>query len=177
MANFETAFQFMAPHEWSAGKTYTNDPDDPGGSTNYGITQFTLNSYRVRHQGFPDSVEDLTPYQAKQIYKDEYWIWQDIQDDRVAAKLFDMGVNMGPSMAVRGLQTVIGYLGHILVVDGKLGSVTIAQANACSPHLLLPQLCGFQRRHYEGWIGQSRVREKYRAGLMARADDIPQEDA
>lgn len=174
MADFEKAYQFMKKHEWNAHQTYTNDPDDPGGATNFGITQNTLSQYRFTHPDFPDSVRDLTEDEAKRIYADVYWIWSGIEDDPLASKLFDMGVNMGLSKAVKGLQAVLSMLGHILVQDGRLGPVTLLQANSEHPSNVLSGLCGYQRRHYEAWIAHKPAREKYRDGLMTRANDIPE---
>lgn len=173
MANFETAYQFMKKHEWNPHETFTNDPADPGGATNFGITQDALNYYRENHPEFPDSVRNITEQDAKRIYSDVYWIWRGIEDDPLASKLFDMGVNMGLSKAVKALQSVLSMFGHILAQDGKLGPVTLLQANAEHPSNLMSALCGYQRRHYEAWIANNPAREKFRDGLMARANDIP----
>lgn len=174
MADFDFAFAFMAPHEWSQTKIFSDDPADPGGATQYGITQSTLNQYLHGSPGFPTRVQDLTLDQAKRIYRDNYWIFEPIENDRVAAKLFDIGVNMGPGRAVMGLQSSLCALGRNVVVDGRLGPLTAAQANASDPDELLAKLCDFQRAHYAQWIAQNPNRAKFSKGLFARADSIPE---
>lgn len=174
MANFEKAFQYMAPHEWSQTKIFSDDPADPGGATQYGITQATLNQFLHGSPGFPTQVQDLTLDQAKQIYRTNYWIFDGINDDRVASKLFDMGVNMGPGKAAQGLQIALCALGRNVTVDGRLGPLTLAQANASVPDDLLAKLCDFQRAHYTQWIAQNPNRIKFSKGLFARADDLPE---
>ena len=66
--------------------------DEP---TNMGIKQSTLDKYSAKYpdKNFPQNVKDLKEYQAKEIYKSEYWdntrIPQ-IENDRIRNAVFDM---------------------------------------------------------------------------------------
>lgn len=75
---------------------YSNDPRDPGGATNFGIT---LNDYRkyIDSEGTADSVRRMSVDQAKTIYKSKYW--DALNCDNLASGVdytcFDYGVNSG----------------------------------------------------------------------------------
>ena len=175
MANFDFAFRFMAPHEWNSSRNYTNDPADPGGATKFGVIQKTLNRFRQANPGLdlPSSVADLAEEQAKVIYRMDFWIWDGVRDQRLAAKCFDIGVNMGPSRAVEYLQQSLRVEEYDVAVDGHLGPLTLDATNKANQDALLSHLCAFQRAHYCAWISQNPDREKFRKGLVYRAMEIP----
>ena len=114
---------------------YVNHPNDPGGSTNWGITQRTLDEYmdRLGADSFP--VQFLAKYQARDIYRQRYWKpmrLSEIRHDTIAYALFDQGVNQGPRTAIRRAQFVINYAFRPdtrLVEDGLIGPKTIAAIN------------------------------------------------
>lgn len=119
MSDFAKAIDTILKHEGGL----SNHSDDPGGLTKYGISK----------AAFPElDIANLTLEQAKDIYLTKYWepyhfSWIDSQ--RVATKVFDMAVNMGPVPAVRILQHSLStFIAGPLVADGKIGMQT---ANAC----------------------------------------------
>ena len=72
---------------------YSDDPDDRGGKTKFGITEAT-----ARRLGYKGDMKDLTLDQAKKLYYDHYWkCWNydKIEDERIATEMFDQAVNMG----------------------------------------------------------------------------------
>lgn len=75
---------------------YTNDPRDPGGPTNFGIT---LKDYRlyINSKGSAEDVKNMTVDQAKAIYKAKYWDALDCDNlsSGVDYSVFDYGVNSG----------------------------------------------------------------------------------
>lgn len=81
---------------------YTNDPQDPGGPTNWGITIHDVQSYLNPHATAAD-VKALTKAQAIQIYKDKYWnaVGGDNLPSGVDYCVFDYGVNSGVSRALK----------------------------------------------------------------------------
>ena len=67
---FEKAFELILYLE---GKK-SNHPNDPGGKTNYGITQKTYDAWKTK-KGLPHAdVFSITEQEAKDIYYSEYWL-------------------------------------------------------------------------------------------------------
>lgn len=81
---------------------YTNDPADPGGPTNYGITIHDYRSY-INPHGTAHDVKEMTVDQAAQIYKTKYWdaVNGDELPSGVDYTVFDYGVNSGVNRANR----------------------------------------------------------------------------
>ena len=172
MAEFEPAIEFAAPHEFNAYRHYTNWASDPGGATNWGITQKTLDSVLSRYPGFPKAVGDLTWEQAKQIYCGEYWpTWAPLNSQQLATKCFDIAVNLGVGTAIRYLQDAVG-----VVVDGHFGPVTLQAVQAADVAQTLSVLCSHLASHYRAWVAEEPQRDEYLEGLLARAAALPPGD-
>ena len=108
---------------------YVNDPDDPGGATNFGVTIHTM-----RRLGFDldgdgdidvDDVKMLTRHQAVDIFIEHYFNRPRIHQlpDQLHATVFDMYVNAGAN-AVKILQRLIRQMGYDIDVDGAIGPQT-----------------------------------------------------
>lgn len=80
---------------------YTNDPQDPGGPTNFGITLHDYQSY-INKSGTANDVRNMTEVQAATIYKSKYWdvVQGDSLPSGVDYCVFDYGVNSGNSRAI-----------------------------------------------------------------------------
>jgi lysozyme family protein len=109
---------------------FTDDPRDPGGATNFGITRRTLARWRniTPWQALPvAAVKALTRDEAACIYKALYW--DRCQADALPAgldlALFDFAVNSGPERAIALLQKEVGA-----VPDGLIGPETLAALKA-----------------------------------------------
>lgn len=179
MANFDSAWVFLASHEFNAVRHFSNNPSDPGGQTNWGITQKELTSFNARHPelGFPANVEDLQQDQAKIICKMDYWAYDDVASDSIASKLLDMGFNFGTHLAVEYLQQTLGILGKFILVDGVFGPKTLAALNEfdeAGQATIMRYLVQYQRMHYINWVNKKLERQQFLAGLLRRASEIPQ---
>jgi len=99
-ANFDRCIAFVL--QWEGG--YVNDPPDPGGATNMGITRATYSRWRGRPVSFAE-VKALTRDQAITIYRTYYWapIGGDSLPVGVDLIAFDIAVNMGVSRALTWL--------------------------------------------------------------------------
>lgn len=108
---------------------YVNDPDDPGGATNFGITIHTLSEVEGR-KCTPSDVRALSKSKAKEIYRELYYIKPNIHKVpmELQGSVFDMYVNAG-TRAVKILQETLGLFGHNMGVDGVLGPITQKTAN------------------------------------------------
>lgn len=114
---------------------FVNDPDDPGGATNHGVTIHTLRrlGLDVTGDGAVDvaDVRALSRAQATEIFITHYFRRPGIS--RLPAVLhdtvFDMYVNAGAN-AVRILQRLLREMGHAVAVDGVIGPQTAEAARA-----------------------------------------------
>lgn len=119
---FDTALDLILHFEGG----YVNDPDDPGGATNFGVIQRTYDAYRKSHGLPPQSVKLIKHDEVANIYKQNYWVdgscdKLELIDPYVALVHFDGCVNTGIGQAARILQRTIG-----VVPDGILGPKTLA---------------------------------------------------
>ena len=119
---------------------YTNDKRDSGGETKWGIS-------KTAH---PDlNIKTLTYKDAKAIYEKEYFnkLYDSIRNEKLAFKVFDMGVLMGPYTAVRLLQKAIVKYRATIKVDGRFGPMTSAAINMTEDDVL-----------YEAYLAELRAR-------------------
>ena len=94
-------FQKAIKHLFRLEGGYSNNKNDKGGETNYGITQKTYNLY-IKKQNFQNkTVKQITKEEAISIYYQEYWLLSGaskIFDFKLAYLLFDSCVNHGVSI-------------------------------------------------------------------------------
>jgi lysozyme family protein len=116
-------FDACMPFIFKAEGGYADNPADPGGPTNFGITLATLRAYEGAPNLTADDVKNLTSAVAKEIYRTAYW--NRMQCGALPAGLdlevFDFGVNSGPAESVKTLQRLIG-----VTQDGSVGPITLA---------------------------------------------------
>lgn len=143
---------------------WSNHPADRGGKTKYGITEST-----ARAHGF--DVRTLTEADAIRIYLEDYWRWEWVLDTRLAAKLFDIGVNMGLTWAIRLLQRALRMLGNTRVLeDGILGPVTRGSTNGENPAALLATLTYCQMQRYFDIVAAAESQRVFLRGWLTRAN-------
>lgn len=111
---FTQIFNRLIGHEGG----YVNDPRDPGGETNWGITKRTAQA-----NGYQGSMLAMTREQAYKIYYSAFWLrYQcDKMPEAVAYQFFDAAVNHGLGNASRMLQRAVN-----VADDGIIGNMTIA---------------------------------------------------
>lgn len=145
----------------------STDPEDPGGVTKYGLSQ---KQYPKLH------IPNLTREAAIEIYYTDFWLkngYERIYDMLVAAKVFDIAVNMGPGKAARFLQAacnrthceILGKNIPPLEIDGILGSITLKSVNSHKqPRHLVDKMRLIQ---VENYLLQNKP--KYLVGWIRRA--------
>ena len=127
MDNFDRAFQIIVGEE--AG--YVNNPDDPGGETNWGVTAQTLKAAIAQGLLPPTTtVKTLTQDQAKIVYRALYW--NPIKGDQIAYPLcvfvMDSAINQGVQPAIKMMQRALNR-----AQDGVLGHDTMDAAAKATP--------------------------------------------
>lgn len=142
---------------------FVNDPDDPGGATNHGVTIGTLRRLGLDLTGDgkidTTDVRRLTQKQAVDIYIQHYFTEPGIAalPEVLQASVFDMYVNAG-SNAVKILQRLLTDMGYACTPDGVIGPQTVAAARraaAAAPDHL-SDAYGIARRNYYYALGDSR---------------------
>lgn len=150
MADFDQAIKAILAHE---GR-YSDDKNDSGGPTDYGISLRFLRSIGdIDCDGWLDgdinkdhdiNVEDIKALSlddAIRLYRMYFWDvngYEKIHVQIVATKIFDLAVNMGDrpanKIAQRAVRSVCGLK---LQEDGILGLRSLAAINMCPPYALL----------------------------------------
>jgi len=105
--------------------TFTNDPNDAGGPTKWGITQAALAKYRGHHVS-ADDVRALGKDEAVAIYRKDYMApFESVEDPSLLELLFDFAVNHGVAAAARAVQTVLQRIGYYTgAIDGGFGKLS-----------------------------------------------------
>jgi lysozyme family protein len=166
---------------------YVNDPDDPGGATNYGVTIHTMRrlGLDLNGDGKVDAadVKQLERSQAVEIFLRHYFVEPRLAELPAAlqASVFDMYVNAG-SNAVKILQRLLCEMGKNVSIDGVIGPQTVAaavQAMAEASDYLVDAY-GIARRNYYFGIADARpTSRKYarsqtggKGGWIKRAEEF-----
>jgi lysozyme family protein len=129
MADFFT--DTLAPHILAKEGGYTDNPNDRGGETIWGITVAV-----ARENGFTGSMRTMTREQALAIYRLKFWTKPGFdqvatRSRRLAAGLFDLGVNSGVNTAGRFVQIALNAFNRQgkdyadMKVDGSVGPTTL----------------------------------------------------
>lgn len=115
---------------------YSNNADDPGGATRWGITESV-----ARYYGYIGPMSDLPIDRAQAIAKVAYWDVLKLDDVAfvsapVARELFDTSYNCGVGTAGKFLQQALNAFNRQgsdypdLIIDGRIGQATIAALQA-----------------------------------------------
>jgi lysozyme family protein len=166
---------------------YVNDPDDPGGATNFGVTIGTMRQLGLDLDGDGQvtsrDVRALSRDKAVDIFIDRYFHAPRIAElpDILWETVFDMQVNAG-SNAIKILQRLLCAMGQEVTVDGLIGPRTIAAAHAAAAAAPdhLADAYGIARRNYDFALADRRpASRKYarsraggKGGWITRAESF-----
>ena len=124
MAKGEFARALPRELVYEGGKV--DDPHDPGGRTNKGITQSTYNAYRRRKGLATQDVYLISSDEVFEIYQTMYWdrLRGDDLPMGLGICLLDGGINSGVGRSGIWLQQALGN--HFVgLIDGQIGDKTI----------------------------------------------------
>ena len=165
MADSRTAIAYALGNEGG----YSNNPNDPGGPTKYGIC----------HRDHPSvDIKNLTVEQAYAIYKNQYWCYDGLQNQTLASKLLDWAINLeGTGVhgeAVRALQQAINlqYSG-VLNVDATFGPNTVFMANKCNPQDLVTAMVKIVQTYRAHLIDANPKLSVFADGWKTRDEKMP----
>lgn len=154
----------MSSANWSACIAFTlreegglvDNPDDPGGLTNYGISQ----------RAYPNvDIRGLTATTASDIYHRDYWnaVSGDSLPAGIDLMVFDMAVNAGVRRSAMILQSCLG-----VDVDGGIGPMTLLAARGADAAATVAALGAAQLAYYESLGGWSEFGEGWGARVQRR---------
>ena len=171
MANFDIFLPILLRFEGG----YVDDPTDPGGETNKGVTMATFRQCSHRLLGIEptsDNLRALNDAQAGIVYRALYWDkmrGDAFSPQELANLVCDFYVNAG-THATSLLQKVLRTMGANVVVDGAIGAATLHALTT----LPLDQVYSLYRQgriaYYEH-LGQRYP--KFLQGWLARANAFP----
>ena len=144
---------------------FVDDPADPGGATNFGITIGTLGRYR-RAPVTVESVRNLTRDEAEAIYQHNYIAqpgYAGIPDGSLRYAVVDAGVQHGTGTATCILQKALG-----VPPDGVFGMHTLAAVRGADPGPVIASIVEQRRTIYNRLIASNPQMEKFRDGWANR---------
>ncbi len=137
---FEEALRYILAEEGG----YVNNPRDPGGMTNLGVTK------RVWEKWIGKTVTEaemrrLTPEMVAPLYRQRYWDKCRCGElpSGVDFLVFDTAVNMGVGAASKLLQEAVGSS-----PDGVIGPLTVAKAKAAMHYAAVMQMAFLRALRY-----------------------------
>ncbi len=176
MANFQSYLPILLRFEGG----FVDDPADPGGATNKGITQQTFHANARQLLGVEPTLENLknlSDAQAGTLYKALYWDrarGDEIDLQPLADLLVDFYVNAGGN-AFRVLQQVLNSLGSkpYLAVDGSMGPDTWQAMQGTDPTQVYRGLRQGRIDYYKDLVRKRPSLEPFLKGWLNRVDAFP----
>lgn len=185
--DFSRAHAFTA--KWEGG--LSDHPADTGGLTAYGASlKFVegiaatqdgrdfLERIGVRLPVTRQSMRDVTPDQARAMFRREFWNSLRLDDYPfgVALALYDAAVNCGCAQSVkfaqRGYNACVGPNGVRLAVDGKAGPLTRKALCAHATPAVLTAMLDARRRFYEELAANKPSQAVFLDGWTNRVNDL-----
>jgi lysozyme family protein len=131
--NFDNVLALVLKEEGG----FSNDPRDPGGMTNLGVTKRIWEAF-VGHPVDEAAMRALTPAAVGPLYRQNYW--NRVHGDELPAgvdyAVMDFAVNSGTSRAAKTLQRACG-----VADDGAIGNQTMQAVNSADPITLIDTVC------------------------------------
>ena len=162
MERFERIFDYLLRVEGG----YSNDKNDKGGKTKFGITE-----EEARDFGYKGDMQDLTKDFAKNIYLKKYYLGNKLDkvvNDKVALSICDWAVNSGRN-GTKNAQIAINQLTNAnLDVDGIIGNKTLEALNSVDSNKFLEVYHNLQRIYYKGKVEADRTQEGFLTGWLNR---------
>lgn len=166
---------------------FVDHPSDPGGRTNFGITERV-----ARANGFTGNMRHLTKEQAREIYIEQYirrpkFLGIAERDVAVAEEVIDSGVNAGQDRASKWFQMALNVFNRRgvdypdVVVDGDVGPRTLGafdnlrrvRGTDKARILMLRMLNGLQIGHYYALAEDNTKFEDFMPGwVLNRIGDL-----
>ena len=163
MSDFILAFSEVIGFEGG----YSNNPNDKGGETKYGIAK----------RWYPNvDIKNLTLNEAQEIYFNNYWnplLLGQIVSNPIATEIFEQAINMGKSQAAIHAQKSVCLLGDPIDIDGWFGQQTVSGINILGNKKTVPLmkcLNYYQMHRYLEIIENDPTQKGFFVGWLRRID-------
>lgn len=162
--NWDKSFELVIKSEGG----YVNDPADPGGETNLGVTKAAWSSY-IGRPVKDGEMKALTKDVVKPFYKAMYWdkLKCDSLPEGVDYVVFDFGVNAGTGQSAKFLQRAVGASD-----DGAIGPGTLSCVSKVEPSKILEDFSNQKEKFYKGIVERKPTSAKFLKGWLARVDHV-----
>lgn len=140
----------------------SSNPADAGGATRFGISA----------RAYPAvDIATLTRDVAVKIYWDEWWVRFGFAHlpAAVAAKAFDLAVNIGASNAIECLQRALRASGMPVTEDGAIGPATASAAARAESTVLMAAMRSEFAAHYRLVAAKQNRDQAFLKGWLNRA--------
>jgi lysozyme family protein len=161
VSNFQECLDLVLKSEGG----WVNNPADPGGETNLGVTKRVWEEY-VGHA--VQSLKKLTKDDVAPLYELKYWrpCYCEVLPRGLDFVVFSMGVNAGPGRSIKLLQQSIGC-----VPDGVIGPKTRDLISSSNGATLIAKFSETRREYYNSL----KTFSIFGKGWLARVDREEQE--
>ena len=131
--NFDNVLKLVLKDEGG----FVNDPRDPGGMTNLGVTQRVWEAFIGRPVSEAEMLA-LTPAEVAPLYRANYWnrVKCDQLPPGVDYAVMDFAVNSGTNRSAKTLQQACG-----VDDDGVIGPETLQAVASVNPGSLIDAVC------------------------------------
>lgn len=162
---------------------YVNDPEDSGGRTYKGISENNfpnwegwkiINKHEPLKRGELIKDKDLDEevfnfYLMNFYYKLKIDKFNDLH---ISAHLLDHGINSGITNGIKCLQRALNNLLPIdIIVDGKIGPITISESNNSNPKDLLKSIEKEREEYYRSLVNKNPKLKKFLNGWLNRISE------
>jgi len=146
---------------------FVNNPADPGGMTNLGVTKRVWQEY-TGHEADEKEMRSLTPEKVAPLYEQKYWrpCYGEVLPRGLDFVVFSFGVNAGPGRSVKLLQQSVGCL-----PDGIIGPRTRELISSSNTATLIAKFSEARREYYRAL----KTFPVFGKGWLARTDKEEQE--
>lgn len=164
MAGLDDCLSFTLREEGG----FVDNPDDPGGATNMGITLATLRIWRDdKHLGVAD-IRALSRAVATNIYGTDFWnkLRCDALPNGIDLMAFDFAVTSGTLRSAKILQAALGFSTE--ATDGAVGPDTLRAVHGANRATVIGDLAERQATYYRalstfrdfgsGWLARTERR-------------------
>jgi lysozyme family protein len=170
MTIFERALDYVFENEGG----FSNDLEDHGGPTKFGITISELRGWRRKPVSIKD-VRNMNIDEAKAIYKSKYWDTMDL--DQIihpgsAIAMFDIGIVRGVGIPPKYAQRICNNHGSSLLVDGFIGPLTIAAINELEQALFVREFSSMSRAGFSSIVANNPNQSVFERGWRNRAQRL-----